>query len=124
MIEPTDKEVIRKWLIDRQEPNVERVLELLPSNGLIVDGLIAWHYWITVDNIAIMEGLITNPNASVRERIAGARELFTVWNALANQLHIKRYIYMTDDRDAYDWYSKMNGSTRIGTKYRMYMREL
>lgn len=82
-----DLEEMNSWYFERGMLGIS--LESLPQVGFVIEGVAALFVYLTDSNIALIEGLVTNPKKSLMKRERAVRLLVSQCESYAKQIRQK-----------------------------------
>jgi hypothetical protein len=102
---------VNSWYKKRGLPEVESAI--LPKNGFICHGVAAIFVYLTDSNIAMVEGLISNPDVSPLQRGRAVRSLVDA--AYAFSLTLRKKVLVILNTDSVNRLALSLGYKSIGT---------
>lgn len=88
-------EEVNEWRKKRGSASIDG--SSFPENGLIIPGVAAVFIYLTDSDIAMIEGLISNPSAGIMERGRGIKRLVSAAHATASKLRSKVVVIIEND---------------------------
>lgn len=93
IVSPDQVDEIKEWYKKR---GITLNYDILPQFGLIVRGIAAGYIFFTTDGKAIIEGIITNPEANITDRSNVVTSILNALSEIAKQAGCK-YVFGLSD---------------------------
>ncbi len=113
--------MVKQWCRSRKLPTI--MLQLLPKHGLIVPDVAVAFLYQTDSKIAYVDGFMSNPHATLDDRLHAFDEITESLEVLARNLGFKQ-IWVFTTRSGVVAQAQRHGWETDGQRYRFVGKEL